>query len=88
MIAKSRELFVKDNEPWWNCCATIVVLTPSPFFVLPELNTDDAYTSANSARDSLKPVVLTLAMLFAVTSKSFCAAAKPVNAILKLITHL
>ena len=42
----------------------------------------------NSARDSLKPVVLALAILFPTTCKLLAAALKPLNAVAKPITAL
>ena len=41
-----------------------------------------ANTSANSARDCLKPLVFALAILFAVTLRSSDAALRPLRAIL------
>ena len=41
---------------------------------------ETANSSANSERDCLKPVVSVLAMLFAVTLRSFCEALMPLSA--------
>jgi len=51
------------------------IATPLPMFCAPT-----AKTSANSARDALKPVVLALAMLLAVTERSDDAALRPLKA--------
>lgn len=71
-------------EPWVNCCAMRVVRTPAPMMLLLTTPLDAAeYTSPNSAREDLKPVVLALAMLFAVTLRSEVAALRPDRAIEK-----
>src|SRR5450432_637593 len=69
--------------PWVNCCAVVASRTPSPTAEVLRFTAPAANTSANSARDSLKPTVSAFATLFAVTSKSELAAVNPDNAILK-----
>src|SRR3546814_3551564 len=56
------------------CCATRPVRTPMPVAVDDTPYAEIGNMSANSARDDLKPVVLTLAMLLAVTFRSADAA--------------
>jgi hypothetical protein len=47
-----------------------------------------AYTSANSAREDLKPVVEAFAMLFEITPRSAVAALIPEMAVLKVMMDL
>ena len=68
--------------PCVNCCAVAASRTPSPTWEVLRFTAPAANTSANSARDPLKPVVLALATLFAVTSRSELAAVSPDNAML------
>src|SRR3546814_6874666 len=70
LIARSRLLLVNSILPWPNCWATDESRTPLPMAIelTPEPVTEN--TSANSAREPLKPTELTLAMLLAVTSRS------------------
>src|SRR5690606_2861534 len=63
-----------------NCCATEARRTPLPTAVLETPCMLTANRSANSARDFLKPCVLTLAMLLAVTLRSAEAALRPLSA--------
>jgi hypothetical protein len=51
--------------------------------LLPAPNIELAYTSPNSAREDLKPVVEALAILLPVIFKSFEAARMPLSAVLK-----
>ena len=62
LIARSRPRSVKSTPPCENSCVTDDIATPLPMFCAPT-----AKTSANSARDALKPVVFAFAMLLAVT---------------------
>src|SRR5689334_6079316 len=80
LIARSRLLSVKSMLPWLNCCETFATFTPLPMAVELTPCWDDANRSANSAREPLKPVVATLAMLFAVTVRSDWAALRPESA--------
>ncbi|MNP62305.1 hypothetical protein D3C76_1575710 [compost metagenome] len=74
-MARSRLCPVELMLPWLNSCETAAVLTPLPTMVLPEVpRIEAAYWSANSARDDLKPVVATLAMLLPVTLSALLAA--------------
>src|SRR6185437_4551436 len=66
--------------PWPNCCETAAVSTPLPTAVLETPSWVWAKRSANSARDSLNPVVLTFARLFEVTLRSVLAALMPERA--------
>ena len=70
--------------PWLNCCAVCASRTPSPTTEVLRFTAPAAYTSANSAREDLKPMVSALDTLFAVTSRSDEAAVNPDNAMLKL----
>src|SRR5690348_7286593 len=79
----SRPLDVYSMLPCENCCAMSVRRTPLPACVRPEPTLLAAKRSANSAREPLKPVVLTFAMLFEMTSRSAVAAFKPLSATLK-----
>src|SRR4030095_12386837 len=85
LTARSRLLSVKSMLPWVNCWATLETRTPLPIALLltPCGETEDS--SANSARELLKPVVAVLAMLLAVTVRSACAAFKPLKARRKVI---
>src|SRR5271169_107454 len=69
--------------PCVNCWAVEASRTPSPIADVFRFTAPAANTSANSARDSLKPTVSALATLLAVTSKSELAAVNPDNAMLK-----
>ncbi|MNE24758.1 hypothetical protein D3C80_1180590 [compost metagenome] len=62
--------------PGVNICDTAAVFTPVPTTFLPALvpRMELEYWSANSARDDLKPVVATLAMLLPVTFRALFAA--------------
>ena len=80
-IAKSRAFNDELIFPWVNCCFT-------PFKIVPEPIEDDAFwrgevakISPNSALDLLKPVVLTLAILFDVADISDCDPLSPVKAV-------
>src|SRR6185437_12299054 len=66
--------------PWPDCCETAAVSTPLPTAVLETPSWVWAKRSANSARDSLNPVVLTFARLFEVTLRSVLAALMPERA--------
>src|SRR5690606_29767128 len=66
--------------PWLNCCAMSETRTPLPVARVATPCGETANSSANSARDSLKPVVELLAMLFAVTLRSEEAAFRPLRA--------
>src|SRR5690348_383818 len=83
--AKSRLLLVVSTLPAVNCCATLVSRTPLPTWLELKLGPAELNSSANSAREPLKPVVPVLAMLLAVTSRSLDAAFRPLSAILKAI---
>src|SRR5258706_15695673 len=80
LMARSRVLLVGSMLPWVNCCATLEIFTPAPFWVWLTPCGDTANSSANSERDCLKPVVLELAILLAVTFRSLCAALMPLSA--------
>src|SRR5689334_13594933 len=80
LIARSRLLSEKSMLPWVNCCETFATFTPLPMAVALTPCCEDANRSANSAREPLKPVVATLAMLFAVTVRSDWAALRPESA--------
>src|ERR1700704_5557433 len=83
LIARSRfdpEVLIL---PCVNCCAVVASLTPSPMAEVLRFTAPAANTSANSARDCLKPTVSALATLLAVTSKSELAAVNPDSAMLK-----
>src|SRR5687768_6753737 len=69
--------------PCENCCATLLSFTPEPIALRDRPYDVEENRSANSARASLKPVVLTLAMLFAVTLRSALAALMPDSEVLK-----
>src|ERR1700679_944376 len=85
LISMSRGVEASDMlSPWVNCCAAVTTCTPSPPVVVLRLTALDAYTSANSACESLKPMVFALAMLLEVTSKAVLAADSPDKAMLKL----
>src|ERR1700721_4095703 len=71
--------------PWVNCWAAVTTRTPSPEVELLRFTAPDAYTSANSAWESLNPTVLALAMLVEVMSSAVLAADKPDKAMLKLL---
>ena len=80
-MAKSNAFNEDVIFPWVNCCFT-------PFRIVPEPIEDEAFwrgevakISPNSARDLLKPVVLTFAMLFEVADISDCEPFKPVYAV-------
>src|SRR5690606_35945340 len=66
--------------PWLNCCAMSETRTPLPVASVATPCGETAKSSANSARDSLKPVVELLAMLLAVTLRSEEAAFRPLRA--------
>ena len=83
LIARSRFDEVVLMLPWVNCCAVDASRTPSPTAEVFRFTAPAANTSANSAREPLKPTVSALATLLAVTSKSELAAVNPDNAILK-----
>src|SRR5690348_9624579 len=70
-------------SPLPNCWVTPVSRTPLPMAVELRLRPVDENTSAKSAREPLKPTVLVLAMLLAVTSRSEDAALSPLRAMLK-----
>ncbi|MNT62003.1 hypothetical protein D3C72_1996870 [compost metagenome] len=70
----SSTLPVALTSPWVNCWETLARRTPLPVTLLPVPSLDAEYTSSNSARDDLKPVVATLAMLLPVTSSCLLAA--------------
>src|SRR5215216_2386711 len=80
LSARSRLLSVKSMLPWVNCCATLETRTPLPIALLLTPCGDTENSSANSAREPLKPDVAVLAMLLAVTVRSACAAFKPLKA--------
>src|SRR5262245_41762246 len=80
LSARSRLLSVKSMLPCVNCCATLVTRTPLPIALLLTPCGDTENSSANSAREPLKPLVAVLAMLLAVTVRSACAAFKPLKA--------
>src|SRR5690606_28776739 len=75
-MARSSAFSVKSMLPWVNCCETAASRTPLPALCAPTAN-----TSANSAREPLNPVVLTLATLLAMTPRSAEAALRPLSAI-------
>src|SRR4029079_3666059 len=85
LSARSRLLSVKSMLPWVNCCATFETRTPLPIALLLTPCGDTENSSANSAREPLKPLVAVLAMLLAVTVRSACAAFKPLKARRKVI---
>ncbi len=74
--------------PCVNCCAVVESRTPSPTAEVLRFTAPAANTSANSARDSLKPTVFAFAMLFAVTSRSLLAAVNPDSAMSKEAMYL
>src|SRR6185312_2326866 len=78
--ARSRLLPVEVGVPWPNSCATSATCTPLPTAVRETPSWVWAKRSENSARDSLKPVVLTFARLFDVTLRSVLAALMPERA--------
>src|SRR5690348_7541291 len=78
--ARSRLFAVEVMFPWPNCCATSETCTPLPTAVCETPSWVCANRLSNSARDSLKPVVLTLARLFEVTLRSVLAALMPERA--------
>src|SRR4030095_14728048 len=80
LSARSRLLSVKSMLPWVNCWATLETRTPLPIALLLTPCGETENSSANSAREFLKPVVAVLAMLLAVTVRSACAAFQPLNA--------
>src|SRR5690606_32546342 len=82
LMARSRLLPVWLMLPWVNCWAMAAVRTPAPATLPPVPRMEAEYTSANSAREALKPVVATLAMLLPVTARSLLAAARPLSATL------
>ena len=67
--------------PWVNCCLTLLRIVPEPIDDEAFCNGEVAKISPNSALDLLKPVVLTLAMLFDVAEMSDCAPLSPVSAV-------
>ena len=71
---------VKSMLPCENCWETEARRTPLPVAFADTPNGETANSSANSAREPLKPVVLVLAMLFAVTCNSADAALIPLSA--------
>ena len=83
--AKSRLLLVVSTLPAVNCWATLVSRTPLPTWLELRLGPAALNSSANCAREPLKPVVPVLAMLLAVTSRSFEAAFRPLSAMLNAI---
>ena len=83
LMAKSRLLLVVSTLPAVNCWATLVSRTPLPVWLELRLGPAALNNSANCAREPLKPVVAVLAMLLAVTSRSFEAALRPLRAMLK-----
>src|SRR5690606_28640124 len=84
-IAMSRLRPVGSMLPCENCWATLLSLTPEPIALRDRPYDVYENRSANSARDSLKPAVLTLAMLLAVTFRSALAALMPESEVLKLM---
>src|SRR5450432_1735204 len=83
LMDRSRFEAVVVMLPCVNCCAVAASRTPSPIEEVLRFTAPAAYTSANSARDCLKPMVFALATLLAVTSRSELAAVNPDKAILK-----
>ena len=69
--------------PWVNCWEILLRRAPEPMVLPARPAPVELSTSANSARDSLKPTVLTLAMLLAVTLRSALAALMPDREALK-----
>src|SRR5262245_29076094 len=82
-MAMSRLRPVGSMLPCENCWATLLSFTPEPIALRDRPYAVEENRSANSARDSLKPVVLTLAMLLAVTLRSALAALMPDSEVLK-----
>ena len=76
-MATSRSLPVTVMLPWVNICETVATDTPMPLLTPPEAPMDEAYTSANSAREVFMPTVLALAMLCPITSRLRLAALRP-----------
>src|SRR5471032_2219109 len=83
----SSTLPVLSMPPLLKFCETLARFTPLPMLLAPVPSLVAEYTSANSARDDLKPVVLTLAMLLPVTSSCLLAAERPLKPILKDMVH-
>src|SRR5690242_14310435 len=83
----SSELLVVSMSPWANCCATSCRRAPLPVAVELRFRPVTANTSANSAREPLKPVVLALAMLLAMTLRSDWAALMPVSAVFRAMMY-
>src|SRR5208283_38316 len=74
--------------PWLNCCAAATSRTPSPAVEALRLTAPEAYTSANSAGEFLKPTVSALAMLFEVMSSAEFAALRPDSAMLNVAMYV
>src|SRR3954465_3446442 len=87
LTARSRFESVNSMLPCANCCATEATRTPLPLALLDTPCSDTANRSANSVREPLKPVVAVLAMLFAVTFRSACAALSPDKAMRKVMDY-
>src|SRR4051812_42952916 len=83
LTARSRFELVNSMLPCANCCETAATRTPLPLALLDTPCSDTANRSANSVREPLKPLVCVLAMLFAVTLRSDCAALRPERAMRK-----
>src|SRR6185437_73621 len=79
--ARSRLLPVVLKSPCENCCWTCESCTPPPICVWLTPAAEVENSSENSELEDLKPVVDALAMLFAVTFRSLCAASRPLSAI-------
>src|SRR3989344_5623236 len=88
LMARSRLLFVKLTLPWENCWVIAATFTPLPMVLAPVPRFEAGYTSANSARDALKPLVLLLAMLLPTTFRSEEAALRPLMDVLNAMMTL
>ena len=67
--------------PWVNCCLIPFKIVPEPIDDDADCKGDVAKISPNSARERLKPVVPTFAMLFEVAEISACEPLRPVSAV-------
>src|SRR5580704_1515930 len=81
LTARSRLLPVESMLPWVNCCETSDTDTPLPTAVELTPCWLAENRSENSVVEDLNPVVSTLEILLAVTSKSCWAAFRPESAI-------
>jgi hypothetical protein len=76
-MAMSSGLPVTLTVPCVNCCATVATSTPMPSVRPLAAIVEAATISENSARATLAPMVLALAMLLPITSRLRLAALRP-----------